>query len=144
MAMTLGSSGTIQVGGSAVAYVKNASFSIQNEMVDSTDMDSSDNWRTFLAGARSGTFSFTANAGALYGGTPDDAEQKAIADEIVESGGADALSWVYFPAGTTTNYYKYSFSGYVEEWSHGMANNEVVEINVTVRITGAITLAAAT
>ena len=139
MAKTLGSSGVLLVGGAALAYVKNASFSIQNDEVEVTDNDSSNGWKDFLMGNRSGTFSFTCNADALY--TGGDAEQKAVVDEALEAG-TDILTWVYKPHGAVLNYYQYTFTGYTQEVSHDMSNNEVVEITCTVRITSSIAVAA--
>jgi predicted secreted protein len=146
MAKALGSRGVVKVDPAAgttyaaVAYVKNASFSIQNDEVEVTDNDSSNGWKEFLMGNRSGTFTFTYNTDALYSG--GDTEQKALIDEALEAA-TDALKWQYFPAGTDNDYYRYTFSGFVQEISHDMSNNEVVETTVTVRITGAIVVATA-
>jgi predicted secreted protein len=136
---TLGSSGILLVGGSAVAYVKNASFSVQNDEVEATDNDSSNGWKDFLTGNRSGTFSFTYNVDALYVG--GDAEQKALIDEALEAT-TDILTFVYKPSGANTNHYQYTFTGYVQEISHDMSNNEVVESTCTVRVTSSIAVAA--
>jgi TP901-1 family phage major tail protein len=140
MAKTLGTSGVLQVGGAAIAFVKNATFSITADEVEVTDNDSSGAWKEFLMGNRSGSFSFTMNAGANVGASPDDAEQKSIVLEIAEADGGYSLSWVYRPHGSTADYRSYTFSGFVQEVSHDASNNEVVEISVTVRITGAITV----
>jgi predicted secreted protein len=141
MSKTLGSSGTISYAGSALEYVKNASFSIQVDEVEVTDNDSSNGWKEFLMGNRSGTFSFTMNAGANVGASPDAADQKTLVNTL-DDATLSTASWIYQPHGTTTDYRKYTFSGYVQEISHDMSNNEVVEITVTVRITGAIVVTA--
>jgi hypothetical protein len=140
MGKTLGTSGIITVGGSAVGMVKNASFSISVDEVEVTDNDSTNQWKEFLMGNRSGSFSFTMNAGADVANTVDDAEQVTIVSQIAHATNfGSTLAWVYRPHGSTTDYRSYTFSGYVQEISHDMSNNEVVEISVTVRITGAIT-----
>jgi hypothetical protein len=151
MARTLGSSGSIKVDTAAgttyvaLAKVKNASFSLSADEVDVTDNDSSGGWREFLMGNRAATFSFTANAEAVYAvdASSGDTEQKAIVDELLGNYGGTAFKWQYFPHGTTNDYYRYTFSGYVQEVSHDMSNNEVVEINVTIRVTSSVVVATA-
>jgi regulation of enolase protein 1 (concanavalin A-like superfamily) len=152
MPKTLGSSGQIELdigsGDDLVAYIKNASFSISADEVEVTDNDSSQMWKEFLMGNRSGAFSFTCNAGALVDtsaiGVDGDAvniydlEQALIASYLAGASYGTALAWAYSPHGPTTDYRRYSFNGYIQEISHDMSNNEVVELSVTVRITGAI------
>jgi hypothetical protein len=149
MGRTLGSSGKIAVdigaGDDLIAYVKNASFSIQVDEVESSDNDNTNNWKQFLMGNRSGTFSFTCNAGALVDITAseDDLEQASLVERIGHATDyATSVIWTYQPHGATTDYRQYIFSGYVQEVSHDMSNNEVVELTFTVRITGAITVSS--
>jgi hypothetical protein len=144
MAKSLGSSGVLLIAGSAVANIKNASFSLSADEVEVTDNESGTYWKDFLMGNRSGTFSFTCNADALYSG--GDAEQKSMVDALADASAPyayqTAITFVYKPHGATTNYYQYTFTGYVQEVSHDMSNNEVVELNVTVRITSSVAVAA--
>jgi hypothetical protein len=145
MAKTLGSSGKISAdvgaGDDLLAYVKNASFSIAVDEVESTDNDSSNQWKDFLMGNRSGTFSFTCNAGALVdiAASEDDLEQSTLVEYLVHATNYTTLvAWTYQPHGTTTDYRKYTFNGYIQEISHDMSNNEVVELSFTIRISGAV------
>lgn len=137
---TLGTAGTLTVGGSEPAWITNVSFSVMADEVEVTNNDSTGAWKEFLMGNRTGTFSFTCVAGAEYG-TGKDAAQVALVDALFAASMATA-AFIYYPAGNTTNYYKYSFSGYVQQFDHNASNNERNEISFTIRVSGAVAVAA--
>lgn len=125
-------------GGTAIQLVKSADFSITQNEVDVTDNDSTGAWQEFLMGNRTGTFSFTAHWDSAL--TSNQVE--LMIGEIAETDGPDLQTWAYYPSGTASLSRIYTFSGYVSEITHNVANESVVEVSVTVRITGAITVTA--
>ena len=134
----LGTSGVLKyggTGGTAIGYVKSVDFSITHNEVETTDNDSSGGWQEFLMGNRSGTCSFTVNFDADLG-----TAQNNIALEIAEADGPDLQTWAYYPSGTASGKRVYTFSAYISEVSHGISNEAVEEMSITLRPTGAITV----
>lgn len=144
----LGTSGVLKIGGTksiatgtAVPLLKSADFSITNNEVDDTDNDSTGAWNEFLMGNRTGTFSFTFNwDSALTGGGT--VPQEIFATNI--AGTNTALAFVYFPGGAIIGQRTYAFSAFVSEVTHNAANESVLEVSVTARITGAVVVDTAT
>lgn len=124
-----------------IIQVRNVSFSVSGDEVEVTNNDSTDAFKEFLMGNRTGTMSFTCLADALY--TGGDTRMLAIVDEMYANYGGGAFRWQYFPAGTTNEYYRYTFSGFVKEITQDVSNNEVSEVTVTLQLTSSIVVAAA-
>lgn len=138
----LGTKAVVKVGGSAgtdgtaITLVKAANFSIENNPVDVTDNDSSGAWNEFLMGNRTGTFDFTCN----WDSDIQDPGQDDFLDEI--SAASPTYQWVaYYPEGTGSGNRVYSFKALTKSVTHNAANEAVVELSVSLQISGAITIA---
>jgi len=133
----LGTSAVVKYNGTAIELAKAADFGITNDEAETTDNDSTNQWKEFMMANRSGTFSFTAHYDISK------TQQKLLMEEIAESDGGDSQAFIYYPGGTTTGERTASFSGFISEVKQGAQNGAVVELSVTVRISGAIAVGVA-
>ena len=131
----IGTSADVTIDGVVIPLLKSAEFSITHNEVETTDNDSSNGWQEFLMGNRTGTFSVTFNWDSALGGS--DAEPQEVFP--VNLAGTNAsLAIIYYPEGNASGNRKYTFAGYPSEFTHGIANETVVECAVTFRVSGSI------
>jgi len=118
----------------AIELVKGLDWGVTNDEVETTDNDSTGAWKEFLMANRSATCSFTAHydISKTY--------QKTLMEEIAESDGGDLLYWKYYPVGVTTTERLCTFTAFVSEVKQGAQNGSVVEVAVTLRVSGVVTV----
>jgi len=91
-------------------------------------------------GNRTGTLSFTMNWDSALTAS---SYQEDFVNEISEAI-PDIQTFAYFPAGLTATARVYTFTGWVSEITQNISNEGVIELTVTIRISGAITVTTAT
>ncbi len=138
MAKKLGTDATVEVddttpdGYTEVQQIKSVDQSLTVNDVDATDND--DNGvTTSLAGDGSGTFSFTFNYDDSNSGGQDEVMLAAYAKTT--------KLWRYRPVGNVSGASEYTFNGYITEMTHSAAHEEIVEVSITVMVTGGVTQA---
>lgn len=138
MAKQLGTAATLEVddttpsGYTEVQNIKSIDQSVTVNDVDATDND--DNGvTTSLAGDEDGTFSFTFNYDDTNSGGQDEVMLAAYAKTT--------KLWRYRPVGNTSGASEYTFNGFVTEMTHAAAHEEIVEVSITLKITGGVTQA---
>ncbi len=117
--------------GTAISIAEFRTFEITQEMseIDATSRDSSGH-REHIAGIRnwSGTMEY------LYAGS--NASQIALKSLL---NGGTLVAFEFYPAGSSASFPIYTGSGYINDWSATVANEDAIAVNVGFVGTGALT-----